>query len=157
MNLLKFWEVPFLILPFCAKINDLYEKGQFLYCVTSDDDKKLEITVIINKKMLEITKYFELPIKTEVFLVNKEGLQFWSDRKRKVYSLKSKAEISSSKSIIESISAQIKIQRKYTNLTSAERREIFRVITEFEKNVYSQNIIDVDINMSLGKQNHWLD
>lgn len=157
MNPLKFLEVPLWVIPFCNQINNLNKNSQCIFHVSSNDDKELLIQIIINKKILEITKSFNGKINHEILDVSKEGLKNWKDRKIKIKQLKIKAEISQPKNIIEYIAAQILIQKKYTKITSAERREIFRIITAFEKNFYKNNILDIDINMNLGKQNHWLD
>lgn len=157
MSILKFIENIFYVKPFIHQVKLVTDKKSSLYYITSSDNKELEILIVINNKMLEIRKKIGEETEFKVFYVSKEGLRDWNDRKRKILLMKKSAEISHSKELIEKLTYQINIQKKYVELDSKSTREIFRKIIHFEKDYYNQNIIEINANMSLGRQNHWLD
>lgn len=157
MGILKFIENIFYVKPFIHQVKLVTSKKSSLYYITSSDNKELEIFIVINNKMLEINKKIGEDTEFKVFDISDEGLKNWSDRKRKILLMKKTAEISHSKELIEKLTYQINIQKRYVELDSKNTREIFRRIINFEKDYYNQNIIEINANMSLGRQNHWLD
>lgn len=157
MGVLKFIEKIFYVKPFIHQVNLVTSKKSSLYYITSSDNKELEIFIVINNKMLEINKKIGEDTEFKVFDISVEGLKDWTDRKRKILLMKKSAEISHSKELIEKLTYQINIQKRYVELDSKNTREIFRRIIHFEKDYYNQNIIEINANMSLGRQNHWLD
>lgn len=158
MKLPKFIENIFYVKPFCKQVKNVCSKHNSLFFVYSNDDKDLSIFVIINYKMLEITRdYKEQKITTKIFSVSDEGLKDWTNRKSKVILLKGQADISSEKDLIEKITHQLSFQKKHIQLKSEESVQIMREIIHFEKEYYQENVIDVNFSMNLGRQNHWLD
>lgn len=157
MKIPNFLEKILYVKPFIKQVNGICVKNYCLYYITSSDNKDLEIFLIINNKMLEISRKFGEETISKIWDISADGLEQWEDKKRKILLLKKEAQISHPKEVIEKLTYQINIQKKYIEINSLQTREIFNKIVFFEKPYYENNNIDVNVNINRGTENQWLD
>lgn len=158
MKLPQFIENIFYVKPFCMQTKNICNANQSLFYIYSDDDKNLNIFVIIENQLLEIHRdYSTQQITSEIFDISLKGLKTWKNRKNKILLMKKQADISTEKDLIEKITHQLSFQKKHIKLKSEDTIQIVRNILKFHREYYKNNVIEVNFSMTLGKQNHWLD
>lgn len=157
MKLPGFLENLFYVKPFQLKSGEVFKNNSSITYANSDDDRNFILVLCINKKILEFTKKYGEPLEVKEFHISSHGLKDWKDKVIKIKNIKTHGEICLPHETISKISSHLSNHKRYIQLNMDEIREIYKYCIHFERDFYKENYIDVNVNMNLGRQNHWLD